>query len=60
MIPLNEFMNLVGAMRRAQRTYYTVRTQENLLIAKQYEKRVDRAVEDYFEETPKQIFDLGN
>ena len=43
---VKEFADLVEKMRKAQKEYFKMRTGENLLIAKNFEKQVDDALEE--------------
>ena len=42
-----EFINLVAAMRSAQRVYFRDRTQAYLLAAKNLEREVDDAIDNF-------------
>jgi hypothetical protein len=54
-----ELADLVARMRRAQRTYFKVRTSENLSRAKQLEREVDAALETHFARQPS-LFGAGD
>lgn len=46
---LNEFMELVRGMRDYQREYFKTRKQAYLQGSKQYERKVDEAVRDWYQ-----------
>lgn len=55
-----ELLKLARNMRTAQKTYWRIRTTENLNKAKQIEKKFDKAVDQFFNPSKQLCFEDFN